>query len=309
MSTDRTCNAPPPQRASARAERRTWMTVGLTLATMVAELIAGSLTRSLALTADGWHMATHAGALGLSALAYWYARTRAHAAGFAFGTGKVHALAGFTNALLLLAVAASMVVEAVERFVHPERIRYTEALVVAVLGLGVNLVSAWLLQGSHAHHDHDHDHHDHDHHDHHDHNLRAAYLHVLADALTSVAAIVALALGRWLGWGFLDPLCALAGSVLIARWAVGLVRATSRLLLDVTPAPGASDALRAAVKAAGGEVVDLHYWESSPGHRACVLTVRLATHGELDALRAQLHAAADIDHLTVECVLTAPPSD
>jgi cation diffusion facilitator family transporter len=163
MSTDRTCNAPPPQRASARAERRTWMTVGLTLATMVAELIAGSLTRSLALTADGWHMATHAGALGLSALAYWYARTRAHAAGFAFGTGKVHALAGFTNALLLLAVAASMVVEAVERFVHPERIRYTEALVVAVLGLGVNLVSAWLLQGSHAHHDHDHDHHDHDH--------------------------------------------------------------------------------------------------------------------------------------------------
>ncbi len=310
-----TCSAPPDVRATHGSERRTWITVGLTVTTMVAELVAGSLTHSLALTADGWHMATHAGALGLSALAYWYARTRAHTAHFAFGTGKVQALAGFTNALLLLAVAVSMVVEAIERFVQPEAIRYTEALVVAVLGLGVNLVSAALLHpGGHDHdHDHDHDHsHDHDHDHGHgparapDHNLRAAYLHVLADAVTSVFAIAALGLGRWLGWAFLDPLCAVLGSILIARWAVGLVRVTSRLLLDMTPSLDTAAALRAAVADEGGTVIDLHYWETSPGHRTAVLSVELATRDNARRLRERLEAVASVDHLTLECTVRAP---
>jgi len=293
----RTCNAPPEVPAHEGSERRTWITVGLTLVTMVGELIAGRWTHSLALTADGWHMATHAGALGLSAVAYWYARTRAHTAYFAFGTGKVHALAGFTNALLLVAVAVSMVIEAIERFVHPGPIRYTEALVVAVLGLGVNVVSAALLHGGDAPHDHDHTDHDHT-----DHNLRAAYLHVVADAVTSVFAIAALGLGRWLGYGFLDPLCAVLGSVLIVRWAIGLLRSTSRVLLDVTPSLDTAATLRGEVVALGGRVIDLHYWEAAPGHRTAVLTVELPSPDDANTLRSRLQAVEGIDHLTLEVV-------
>ena len=297
----RACTHPPDDDAVSHTERRTWGAVGLTLAMMVAELVVGAWSHSLALTADGWHMATHAGALALSGLAWWYARTRARALRYSFGTGKVHALAGFTNALALLAVAVQMTYEAVLRLLRPERIHYGEALAVALVGLGVNLVSAWLLtpDGHHAHHGHD-EHAHHGHHGHGGHNLRAAYLHVLADALTSVFAIVALVLGRRYGWGFLDPLTAILGSVMIARWGIGLVRATMRPLLDEVPSVPAWCAIRDDLESTGATVVDLHLWEPSEGRWSCIVTLRSDAPLPLDAYRERVRAHGPIDHITIE---------
>ncbi|MEZ4405989.1 MAG: CDF family Co(II)/Ni(II) efflux transporter DmeF [Polyangiales bacterium] len=293
-------------------ESRALKVAALTLVTMVAELVAGYATRSLALTADGWHMATHAGALALTAGAYWFARTRSKRGAFAFGGGKVHALAGYTNALVLLAVAVEMAVEGAQRLRHPQPIAYTEALVVAVLGLLVNLVSVvWLTPpGEHHHHDHDHHHHDphhgHDHHDHHHHgrdrddNLRAAYLHVLADAFTSVLAIGALLAGRFLGWAFLDPVSALVGSVMILRWGVGLLRSAGRTLVDSAPDDGTLGLIRETLEASGATVVDLHVWDASPGHRVCIVAVRATSPRTLAEYRAALQEKVALRHVTIE---------
>lgn len=302
---------------SHRNERRTLWVAGITLAMMVAELVVGTLTRSLALTADGWHMATHAGALALSAGAYWFARTRARESGFAFGTGKVHSLAAFTNALVLLAVAAQMLYEAGGRLWHPVAIQYKEALPVAVLGLVVNLVSATLLSPDHGHehghehdhaHDHAHAHHDHDHHDHdhhghghgHDHNLRSAYLHVLADALTSVLAIGALLAGRYLHAAFLDPLSAIVGSVMIVRWGVDLAGVAARQLLDRVPVSDAQDRILATLEGMDARVIDLHLWEFAAGRRACVVTVEVGSPRALEDYHLAVRAIAPIEHLTIE---------
>lgn len=286
-----------------RTERRTWWAVALTLAMMVAELVVGAWSHSLALTADGWHMATHAGALALSGVAWWFARTRAKALRYSFGTGKVHALAGFTNALALLAVAAQIVYESVLRLRHPERIHYSEALAVAVIGLAVNLVSARLLapddDQDHDHH-HGHHHHGHGHHHHGAQNLRAAYLHVLADALTSVFAIVALVLGRRYGWAFLDPLTAMLGSAMIARWGIGLIRETMRPLLDEVPSERAWRAIREDLEATGATVVDLHLWEPAEGRWSCIVTLRSDAPLSLDEYRERVRACGPIDHLTIE---------
>lgn len=274
------------------AERRTRWVVALTFVAMVIEIAAGVLTGSMALLADGWHMASHVGALGLAAFAYAFARRRAHDARYSFGTGKVSALAGYTSALFLGAVAAWMVWESLTRFHAPVTIHYSEALVVAVFGLTVNLVSAWLLRHNHGH-DHEHEHVDH--------NLRAAYLHVLADALTSVLAIIALGGGMLFGWAFLDPLMGIVGALLVGRWAFGLARASAGVLLDAEDHGHVAEEIRRIVAAEPDhEIADLHVWRVGPASRACI--VSLVTHAPLplEIWRHKLAGIRGLDHVTIE---------
>lgn len=289
-----------------RAERRTRWVVALTFVTMLVELAAGWLTGSMALMADAWHMASHVGALGLAAFAYRFARLHAGDARFTFGTGKVTALAGYTSALLLIGVALWMVWESVQRLFNPVAIHYAEAMAIAALGLAVNLASAWLLDHDHDHHRHaddyddDHDRHAHRH-EHVDHNLRAAYLHVLADALTSVLAIAALAGGMFFGWRFLDPVMGLVGAALVSRWAWGLARDSAAALLDAEDHGGMESEVRRIIgELPDHEVADLHLWRVGPASRACILS--LVTHSPFPAehYRRLLADVEGLDHLTVE---------
>lgn len=277
-------------------ETRTRWVVALTFATMVAELVVGYATNSLALTADGWHMATHAGALGLAALAYQFARRQARSSAFTFGTGKVHALAGYTSAIVLALVALLMMVESLRRFSHPEPIAFSEALPVAVLGLVVNLVSVGLLHPGDRHGDHAHDR------PAHDHNLRAAYFHVLADALTSVLAIVALLGGRYFGWTFLDPAMGIVGGLIIGRWSYGLSRQAAKQLLDVVPSEDLARRIRERIESrfAGARVVDLHLWDIGPHARACIVSIAAPAPHPPAAYRDALRSIANLQHVTVE---------
>src|SRR3954469_2098437 len=213
----------------AQNERRTWLVVALTCVMMIGEIAAGTLLGSMALLADGWHMATHAAALGIAAIAYLFARRHAHNPSFTFGTGKFGDLAAFSSAIILAMIAIQIAWESAVRLVTPVPIAYAEAIAVAALGLGVNLVSAWLLRDTHDHH------HGHAHgHRHHDNNLRAAYVHVLADAATSVLAIVALGVAMSAQWVWAPPAVGIIGSLVIAAWAFGLIRDSGRVLLDVS---------------------------------------------------------------------------
>ena len=282
------------------AERRTRWVVGLTFAAMVIELIAGWLTGSMALLADGWHMASHVGALGLAAFAYRFARQRAGDARYTFGTGKVTALAGYSSALFLGAVAVWMAWESVARLFAPVAIHYTEAMIVAVFGLAVNLVSAWLLDHDHEHDD-DHDHAQGHHHEHVDHNLRAAYLHVLTDALTSVLAIVALGGGMLFGWSFLDPLMGIVGAIVVGRWAFGLARDSSGVLLDAEDHGHVAAEIRQIVAAAPDhEIADLHVWRVGSASRACILSLVTHTPLPLETWRQKLAGIHGLDHVTIE---------
>jgi cation diffusion facilitator family transporter len=279
--------------AHDRNARRTRWVVMLSAIMMVAEIIAGTLTGSMALVADGWHMATHTLALGVSALAYSFARTRSGDKRYSWGTGKVGSLAGFASALGLAAVAVGIVVESGSRFFEPRSVDYREAMAVAVLWLIVNLVSAALL--GHGHDDHDHNDH---HHHHHDHNLRSAYLHVLADALTSVLAIAALAAGWWLGWRWLDPAVAIVGALVILHWSRGLASETASVLLDRVPDERLCDELKARIEGPGDVTLhDWHLWAVGPGRYAAIVSVRGASAGEI---RRRLGSDPRIAHLTVE---------
>lgn len=291
------------------AERRVRWVVLITAAVMVVEVVAGVAFGSMALLADGIHMATHALALGLAAAAYWITRRRAGDERFSFGTGKINALAGFTSALILLAVAFGMVWESVARWLDPVAIAYGQAIFVAVIGLAVNGASMLLL----GDHDHDHDHHDHDHdHDHHDHdhdhdhdgedtNRRAAYIHVLTDALTSVLAIAALAAGWAVGTAWLDPLVAVLGAVLIARWAVGLLKTTAGVLLDFQgPEPLREKVRDAIVSDRDAEVADLHLWSIGVGRYAAEVVVIAAEPLPPGAYKARLADLPQIVHVGVE---------
>jgi cation diffusion facilitator family transporter len=295
------------------AERSTGWVMALTAAMMVLEILVGTLTQSMALLADGWHMATHVAAFGIAIYAYRYARTHARDPRFAFGTGKVTELGGFASALALAFVALAMTVESVQRLFAPRNIAFDEALWVAMLGLLVNLASAWILarEGGHTHHHHDHDHdHDQEHHDDHahtqDHNLRAAYLHVIADALTSVLAIVALIAGKWLGWAWLDPIMGLVGAALILRWAYGLVRMTSRVLLDGVDHDATLGQIRAAIESnpqaapRSDRVTDLHVWSIAPGRLAATISVLAHDPDVPAAYRARLAGIAGLAHVVVE---------
>jgi cation diffusion facilitator family transporter len=267
------------------AERGTRVVMWLTLVTMLVEIVAGYLSNSMALLADGWHMSSHAVAIGLSMLAYMAARRYARDHRFTFGTWKIEILGGFSSALFLVGVAALMVTGSVERLLSPRPIHFAEAIAVAVLGLVVNLASAYVLHGAHDHghaHDHDHDHahgdhaHEHDH-GHHDLNLRSAYLHVIADAATSVLAIVALLGGMVFGWNWLDPAMGIFGAGLITVWAAGLLRDTGRVLLDAEMDHPVVDEIRDVIRELDGsgatKLVDLHVWRVARGKYVCILSL------------------------------------
>ena len=281
--------------------RRTLWVVVLTAAMMVAEIAAGLMFNSMALLADGFHMATHAGALGVAALAYAYARRHAQSRRYSFGTGKVGDLAGFASAVVLGLSALGIGCESTLRLLDPRPVAFAEATIVAVLGLVVNLASAALLGGGHHHghgHDQGHHHHgdDHGHHDH-DHNLRSAYLHVLADSLTSVLAIAALLGGRYLGWVWLDPAMGLVGASVIAAWSWGLMRDTAAVLLD-TADPGLEAEMREQVEGPGdARITDLHVWRVGPGAYAAIVSVVGA---DTATVRERLAPVHEIGHLTVE---------
>lgn len=298
-----------------RNEKRVWMVIALTTVMMVAEIVAGNWFGSMALTADGWHMSTHAGAMLISALAYLYARREARNPRFTFGTGKFGDLAGFASAIVLAVVALLIAVESAMRLFNPVQIDFNQAILVAVIGLAVNLVSAVLLKDDH-HHDHGHGHGSHAHHDHgshahhgdhgaakggRDNNLRAAYLHVLADALTSVLAIVALLLGKWNGWSFLDPLMGIVGGLVIARWSWGLVRSTATTLLDAVPqTEDLPQEIRESVETEEDRITDLHVWQVGPGHHAAIVAIQSHAPKAPAFYKQKLAAIHELSHVTVE---------
>jgi cation diffusion facilitator family transporter len=294
-----------------RNERRVWFVIALTAAMMVVEIGAGTFYGSMALVADGWHMSTHASALLISAVAYLYARRQARNPRFTFGTGKLGDLAGFASAIVLAMIALLMAWESFVRIANPVPISFPQAIGVAVIGLVVNLVSAWLLKDDHHHHDHDHGHsHHHGHHDHGNHaahggatdnNLRAAYLHVIADALTSVLAIAALSLGSIYGWLWLDPLMGIVGGLIIAQWSWGLMKSSGRVLLDVIAdgedLPGE---IREVIETAGDRITDLHVWQVGPGHHAAIVAVSTSEPRDPAFYKAKLEELHELSHVTVE---------
>jgi cation diffusion facilitator family transporter len=288
-------------------ERRTWLVVALTVVMMVGEIVAGSLFGSMALLADGWHMATHAAALGIAGAAYMFARRHMRDARFTFGTGKFGDLAAFTSAIVLAMIAVQVAYESVVRLFNPVPITYAEAIAVAVLGLCVNLASAWLLRGSHDHH-HGHGHaqgddHDHHHGHHHDNNLRAAYVHVLADAATSILAIAALVVAMYSGWQWADPAVGIIGSIVIASWALGLIRAAGSVLLDASVDKKLEASIRARLEAGGDRVTDLHLWQIGPGHRAAVISLISDKPEPAAAYKDRLRGLNSLSHVTVEVEL------
>ncbi|WP_027170768.1 CDF family Co(II)/Ni(II) efflux transporter DmeF [Methylobacterium sp. 10] len=299
--------------AHERNERRTVLVVGLTLAMMVAEIVGGTIFGSMALTADGWHMSTHAAALGIAALAYRFARLHADNPRFAFGTAKLGDLAAFASAIILAMIALAIGYESILRLTSPQGIAFGEALPIAILGLLVNLASAWLLHGDghdHAHHHgHDHDHgHDHGHarhegHGHGDHgdtNLRAAYVHVLADALTSVLAIAALLAGRYLGIAWLDPAMGLVGAAVIVAWSWTLIRSAGATLLDAVPDRNLAHSVRTRLERNGDRITDLHLWRLGPGHTGLIVSL-VSDHPQAPATyKAKLADLEGLSHVTVE---------
>jgi cation diffusion facilitator family transporter len=286
-----------------RNERRTWFVIALTSIMMVVEITAGTIFGSMALVADGWHMSTHAAAMLIAALAYIFARRNARNPRFTFGTGKVGDLAAFASAIILALVALLIGWESLVRLANPISISFPQAIFVAVIGLIVNLVSAWLLREDHDHH-HGHGHHEHDHqHEHHgrDQNLRAAYLHVLADALTSVLAIIALVAGSMYGWIWLDPLMGIVGALVIARWSWGLMRDTGAIILDYRQSNDPIEAkIRSVVFETGDRITDLHVWQLGPGHHAAIVAVVTENAQSPAAYRDRLAKVAGLSHITVE---------
>lgn len=293
----------------ARNERRTWLVVALTAAMMVVEIVGGIVFGSMALLADGWHMSTHAAALAIAALAYQYARRHTHDPRFAFGTGKLGDLAAFASAIALGIIALMIAYESLIRLARPVPIAYAEAIAIAVVGLAVNLVCAWLLRDEHEHHHHHaDDDHAYDHHHHRDHNLRAAYLHVLADALTSVLAIGGLALALWFEWPWIDAVVGLIGAGVIASWSYGLIRDAGRVLLDVVPDERIHSFIRERLETGGDRISDLHLWQVGPGHRAAIVTIVTDRPQAPGTYKDRLGGMAGLSHVTVE-VEPCPPKE
>lgn len=298
-----------------RNEGRVWLVIGLTTAMMVAEIGAGAIYGSMALIADGWHMSTHAGAMLITALTYLYARRNAGDPRFTFGTGKLGDLGAFASAVVLALVALLISWESLTRLANPVAISFEQAIAVASLGLAVNLLCAWLLRDDHSHHHghgHSHGHHHHDHgahgHAHHDHthhardnNLRAAYLHVLADALTSILAIVALLVGRSYGWNWADPAMGVVGALVIARWSWTLIRDSGGVLLDRTPdsddLPGK---IRAVLETETDRIADLHVWQVGPGYHAAIVSLVSSDPRQPSAYKTRLVKIGGLSHVTVE---------
>ena len=281
-------------------ERNTRRVIVLTLSMMIIEITAGYLFGSMALLADGWHMGTHAVALGITAFAYYYARRHSDNPNYSFGTGKVGVLGGFTSAVVLAVIALLIGVESIQRLVSPQPIRFNEAIAVAFVGLVVNVISAFLLQEKHDHH-HGHEH-DHEHTDKfRDHNLRAAYFHVLADALTSVLAIIALFTGKAFGWIWMDPIMGIVGALIISRWAYGLLVDTGKVLLDRDVNPEAVEEIRSIIEAdSDNRVSDLHVWRVGTHHLSAIVSIVTHFPKSPDHYKKLLADYDEIAHVTVE---------
>jgi cation diffusion facilitator family transporter len=300
-----------------RAERQTWAVIWLCGLMMVLEVVGGILFGSLALVADGLHMSTHASALLLAAVAYRYARRHAGDPRFSFGTGKLGDLAGFTSAVILAMIALLIGYEAVSRFMHPVPIHFREAIPIAALGLAVNLTSAWLLSRG-GHHDHGHAEvrhgqgagrgaHESEHHGHdgsavvsRDNNMRAAIIHVAADAAVSVLVIVGLLLARAFGWLWMDPLAGIVGAAVIASWSFGLMHDTAGVLLDMSPDGDLEEDILEAVQAQGDRLTDLHVWRLGPGHLGAIVAIETRQGRSPSFYREQLRQFRMLSHLTVE---------
>ncbi len=304
-----------------KSERKTWAVIWLCGIMMIAEIAGGLLFGSIALVADGLHMSTHAGALLLAALAYTYSRKHANDVRFSFGTGKLGDLAGFTSAIILALIAILIGYESVLRVFSPIPIHFAEAIPIACLGLAVNITSAWLLSGgehghSHGHgHDHGHGHeegdedehsvvfeeHEHAHGKaHRDNNMRAAVIHVMADAAVSVLVIVGLLLARAFGWLWMDPLAGIAGACVIASWSFGLIRDTGAILLDMNPDRRMADNLKQTIEGNGDRISDLHLWRLGPGHLGAIVCVATQQARDADYYRAKLARFRSLSHLTIE---------
>ncbi|WP_199455293.1 CDF family Co(II)/Ni(II) efflux transporter DmeF [Vibrio owensii] len=288
-----------------KGEKRTLYVLILTVTTMVVEIAAGTMFGSMALLADGWHMGTHAAAFCITLFAYRYAKQNAHNDRFSFGTGKVSVLGGFTSAIALGIVALMMMVESIHRLFNPESIQFNEAIMVAVIGLVVNLASMLLLQDHHHHgHEHHDNHsHDHEHEHHHDHNLTAAYFHVLADTLTSLLAIVALIVGKFYGWVWLDAMMGIVGAVVIGKWTLGLMRQTAPVLLDESINQSYRDEITETLTPYA-EIVDLHIWKVSGHHYSAAIVLKNHSDKTLDEFKQLLSKFDKIHHLTLEVQTT-----
>lgn len=284
-----------------QGERRTYYVLILTAITMVIEIVAGTAYGSMALLADGWHMGTHVAAFMIAIFAYRYARKHANNPAFSFGTGKVNALGGFASAIALAVVALVMFVESIQRIFEPHNIQFNEAIIVASIGLLVNIVSAFLLKDDHSHsHQHVDETHD-EHHQHHDHNIRAAYAHVLADAMTSVLAISALLVGKYLGWNSFDPIIGIVGAIIITRWAYGLIKETSPLLLDASIAEEYQAAITKAIENdADNQIADIHVWKVGANDYAAIISIVTHIPNKPEHYKALLSEFDKLSHITVE---------
>ncbi|PKO07181.1 MAG: cation transporter [Chloroflexi bacterium HGW-Chloroflexi-3] len=284
-------------------ELRTFIVIGITATMMVVEITAGILFGSMALLADGLHMASHAAALSINAFAYVYARKNAHNPAFSFGTGKVNALGGFSGAILLAVFALLMAWESSSRLIEPVEIIFNQAILVAVIGLIVNGISVFILgvhSDDHDHVDHSHDHgHNHDHQ--HDHNLKSAYLHVLTDALTSVLAILALLAAKYFGFVWMDPLMGIVGAILVTRWSVGLLRSTSAILLDKQVSKTLQDKIKLCIESDGeSQVADLHVWSIGPNIHAAIISVVNQHVLSSEEYKARLPEDLGLEHVSIE---------
>jgi cation diffusion facilitator family transporter len=288
----------------SRAERRTRAVIAITIVMMLLEITAGILSHSMALLADGWHMSTHAIAFIIAAIAYYFTRRHAADARFTFGTGKIGVLGGFSSAIVLSIIALAMAGESVHRLFSPLSIHFNEAIGIAALGLCVNLVCAFLLKDDpHHQHSHGHDHGAAGGHSHrHDLNLRAAYVHVLADAFTSVLAISALTSGKFFGWSWLDPVVGIVGSGVVFSWAYTLLRDTGTVLLDVTPeSSDLPKVIREGIESDGDSIVtDLHIWQVSSGKFAAIVSIVAHQPKSCEEYRALLAEHEELVHVTIE---------
>ena len=287
------------------AQKRILLATILTAVMMLLEVIGGWIFNSMALLADGWHMSSHMLALGLAYFAYRAARHYAQDTRFSFGTWKIEILAGYSSAIILMVVAVFMAFHSVERLFNPVQIHYNEAIPIAILGLGVNLICAWLLHDDHHHHHHEHQQPSHDHHEHvhhHDLNQKAAFMHVVADAVTSVLAIVALFAGKWMGWSFLDALLGIVGALLVGKWAIGLIKETGRTLLDAEMHHPVVDEIREVLDELNGsvEITDLHVWKVGKGQFSCIVALETPDNLTADQVREALSIHEEIVHISVE---------
>ncbi len=285
-----------------KGEKRTYYVLLLTVITMIIEIAAGTIYGSMALLADGWHMGTHAAAFCITLFAYRYSQKHAQSERFSFGTGKVSVLGGYTSAIALGLVALIMMGESLHRLFSPQSIQFNEAITVAVIGLIVNIASMLLLHDDHHHapdHSHENGHGHHAHH-HNDHNLKAAYMHVLADALTSLLAIIALVVGKYLGWDWLDPIMGIVGAVVITKWAISLMRQTSPILLDASISDDYKQDILKTLRQTGSTVADLHVWKISADHYSAAISIVSSQPLATENYKQLLKKFDKISHLTIE---------